>query len=269
MELIVTTAGRRNSTNKVAALDAAAQLGGTFYNRIDESVSTLKERYQADILVAEKGRFTYYPYDSDERIFFHPNASMFRMKRVLKEEGDPFISTAGIERGMTVLDCTLGLGADSTIASLAVGEEGAVTALEIHPVIAFLVRNGYKQYETHHSEIMAAMRRIHVLNEDYCTYLKQQADNTFDIVYFDPMFTDGELQSDGLKGLKHVAGYESLTADVVGEAMRVAKKRVVLKDHFRSQRFKQFGFHQYIRKTSAFHYGVINVMDKQEHGHLK
>jgi 16S rRNA (guanine1516-N2)-methyltransferase len=41
------------------------------------------------------------------------------------------------------------------------------------------------------------------------------------------------------------------------EALRVAKKRVVLKAHYRSPLFERYGFQRMTRPNIKFHYGVV------------
>jgi 16S rRNA G966 N2-methylase RsmD len=102
-----------------------------------------------------------------------------------------------------------------------------------------------------------AMRRINVKSTGSFPYLKMLPDNSYDVVYFDPMFEENILESDGIKGLSRFAVYADLSEELIFQAKRVAKERVVLKDHFRSSRFEQYGFSVNKRKTSKFHFGVI------------
>ena len=71
------------------------------------------------------------------------------------------------------------------------------------------------------------------------------------------MFDESILESNGIRELTHLAAPHSLSENIIQEAKRVARKRVVLKDHFRSPRFEQFGFNVCKRKTAKFHYGFI------------
>ena len=83
------------------------------------------------------------------------------------------------------------------------------------------------------------------------------ADHSVDVVYFDPMFDENIIESNGIRELTHLAATHSLTDKILQEAKRVARKRVVLKDHYRSPRFEQFSFNVCKRKTAKFHYGYI------------
>ena len=71
------------------------------------------------------------------------------------------------------------------------------------------------------------------------------------------MFEENIFESDGIKGVRSLAIDEALTKETMDHAYRVAKARVVLKDHFRSLRFEQFGFQVQIRKNAKFHFGIL------------
>ena len=103
------------------------------------------------------------------------------------------------------------------------------------------------------------MRRVEIRQVHHYEALTQMADHSFDVVYFDPMFEESIMESDGIRTLTHFAVARPLTEEIIYEAKRVARKRVVLKDHFRSLRFEQFGFTVLKRKTSKFHYGYIEI----------
>ena len=88
-------------------------------------------------------------------------------------------------------------------------------------------------------------------------------DNSYDCVYFDPMFEENIFESDGIKGVRSLAIYEALTKETIDHAYRVAKESVVLKDHFRSLRFEQFGFQVQVRKKhqiSFWYFRKVKVL---------
>ncbi|OEH92835.1 class I SAM-dependent methyltransferase [Bacillus solimangrovi] len=259
MNVVITTAGKGNSTLNEEVYRTAKLLNAQPIVRGTHSIEALMNQYEADILVIGKKRYTWYPLGGGEPVFFHPNGAMFRLKRLLKGELDSFVVATGLSEGMSIIDCTLGLGADSIVASHSVGESGYVRSLEVHPLLAFLVQHGLQTYESNVIEIENAMRRVNVVNANYHNYLQELDDNSFDVVYFDPMFTAGAIESDGIKAIKQVAFYEPITNEIINQAKRVARKRVVLKDHYRSSRFEQFGFVQQKRKTSSIHFGVLEV----------
>lgn len=129
--------------------------------------------------------------------------------------------------------------------------------------IAFLLEKGLRSWDSANDEMNKAMRHIEVVHGNNYEFLKKQKSSSFDVVYFDPMFDTKIEESDGIKGLRMMALYSDITKETIEEAESVAKKRIVLKDHWKSTRFDTFGFSVYRRKTSKFHFGVIE-MDTDE-----
>jgi len=103
------------------------------------------------------------------------------------------------------------------------------------------------------------MRRIEVVQAEAIAYLKTLPDKAFDVVYMDPMFEEVIEEANNFQALRLAGDHVTLTDEWVYEAKRVAKKRVVLKAHFRSEWFAQYGFQQLTRVTAKFHYGVLEV----------
>ncbi|WP_163539278.1 class I SAM-dependent methyltransferase [Gracilibacillus sp. YIM 98692] len=257
--MIITTAGR--STNRLIThskrLSATYQL--PFIERKGQSIENLKKLYKDDILVVGKDQLFISCLDGDQKLFFHPNLAMVRSKRVVNGEEEPFLSTTKLIKGMSILDCTLGLASDSIIASLAVGAGGSVIGIEGSKSLYILAKEGLSSLNSRHEWFDQAMRRISVIHDDHYSYLKKAETNAVDIVYFDPMFHKSIHTSNGINPLRKQAISSDLTMDVIKEAKRVARQRVVIKDHWQSERFNQFGFIQFKRKTSPFHYGSIEL----------
>ena len=93
---------------------------------------------------------------------------------------------------------------------------------------------------------------------DYLDYLRQQKDNSYDVVYFDPMFRKPLTASNGISPLRSVANHAPLSEEAVAEALRVARQRVVMKEASGSEEFARLGFHQLMGgKYSKVHYGVM------------
>jgi hypothetical protein len=255
--VFVTTAGRTNEEMLAQARKIADELKVDFVPRKKRSVMAIQEIIQEDCLVVGKERLELYPFGEKEPFFFHPNSAMFRIKRLMKGESDPLIDAAKLEAGMSFLDCSLGLGSDSIVASFVAGKTGSIIGIEARQELAYLVKSGLKTWNSGYESINQAMDRIKV-NEGYSLeFMKKHEDNSIDCVYFDPMFDESILESDGIRGLTHFAVYEGLSKETIAHAMRVARKRVILKDHYRSKRFEEFGFKVYRRKSAKFHFGVI------------
>lgn len=256
---IVTTSGRPDELSKQFVDIACKELNIPYIERKKRSISSLAKRLNANILVAGKNRYEYYPKNSLTPFFFHPNSAAFRLKRLLKGEKDPLVEACQLKAGDQFLDCTLGIGSDAIIAAYAVGEKGKVVGLEVDPYVAFVVRKGLHSFETNNEILKDCMQRIEVVNINAYHFLQQQQKDTFDVVYIDPMFDEIIEESNNFEALRYAGSHLALTESWVNEAKRVAKKRVVLKAHFRSPLFEQFGFERTIRLTSKFHYGVINI----------
>ncbi|WP_227395332.1 class I SAM-dependent methyltransferase [Jeotgalibacillus aurantiacus] len=255
--MIITTSGRPDKICFENAERAQSVLGGSIILRKKRSVKQLIDIYNEPVLVSGTDRFEYYSSDSTTPFFFHPNSSAFRIKRMRKGMPDPLIEASGLKNGDTFLDCTAGLCSDAITAACLT--QNKVTALEINPITAFIISEGLKQWETEDTDLKKAMSNVEIINTHYADYLKSCMDNEFDIIYFDPMFTE-EVQSEGISGLRHLADeHDERLGEAVREAQRVARKCIVLKDHFRSERFHLYGFTQLKRPSTKQHYGVIRV----------
>jgi hypothetical protein len=255
--LFVTTAGRTNQQMIEKTVAMATELGVEYIPRKKKSVLRLQEEWKSDCLVVGKDRLELFTIGSTQPFFFHPNSAMFRIKRLLNGEHDPFVNAAKLELGMSFLDCTLGLASDSIIASFLVGDEGTVTGTEGQKYLAYVVKAGMKTWDSGLEAMNKAMARIQVLHINSRDYLKCLPNESVDCVYFDPMFEETILESDGIKSLGNLALYQDLTEDLITEALRVARCRVILKDHYKSKRFDAYGFDVHRRKTAKFHFGVI------------
>lgn len=53
-----------------------------------------------------------------------------------------------------------------------------------------MVSRGLASYQTDDKQLEKAMRSIKAIKSDSLSFLKAQADNSFDIIYADPMFSE-------------------------------------------------------------------------------
>lgn len=242
MGKVIVTTGRKSSAQSIEmARQAAEILHCQFIERQQESVEKLKEITGAEaVLVAKKQQYILHTEQGE--LFFHPSMAHLRVKNLRLGIKDHLVEAMGLQAGMSVLDCTMGMGADSIVASYVVTDAGRVVSLEVSPVIAFVISYGMKNLTAENYAIHEAMRRIEVVNTDYLSYLKKQADKSFDIVYFDPMFRYPIKSSSHLKPLRTVSDHSAVPAEAIIEAKRVARKRVVLKENSRSLEFSRLGF---------------------------
>lgn len=255
--MFVTTAGRTNRQMIEKAVETAEKLRVDFIPRNKKSILHLQSILDSDCIVVGKERLELFGKGAEQPFFFHPNSAMFRIKRIMNHEHDPFADATRLSAGMSFLDCTLGLASDSIVASFLVGQSGRVTGVEGQAFLAFLVKMGLKTWDSGLSGMNEAMKRIQVENDNALNVLRNLPDESVDIVYFDPMFEERIFESDGIKILGKFAIYEDIQEEMIMEALRVSRRRVVLKDHFRSRRFEKFGFQVLRRKTAKFHFGWI------------
>ncbi|MEN2766306.1 class I SAM-dependent methyltransferase [Ornithinibacillus xuwenensis] len=257
--MIITTAGRTSIDLISKAKRLASSFGLSYKDRKGVSVDRLKEIYHDDIAIVGKDRLVISTLANETNLFFHPNLAMIRAKRIFKGEEEPFIKSARLTEGMSVLDCTLGLASDSIIASIAVGESGSVTGIEGNHTLYFLAKEGLSSFSSGHKLFDEAMRKVKVIHQEHFTYLQQAKSDSIDVIYFDPMFESAIENSDGINAIRKQVLTTEITPAVIAEAKRVAKQRIILKDHWKSERFDKLGFIQHKRKTSLFHYGTIEI----------
>ncbi|MFK2824145.1 class I SAM-dependent methyltransferase [Bacillus sp. B190/17] len=260
--MIVSTSARTNDKLEEKARQIAAELGFSFIKRDKRSVASLQAQYGTGCLIVAKHRLEFHSVDGAEPFFFHPNSASFRVKRLMRGESDPFIDAARLQPGMSLLDCTLGLASDSITASFVTGPAGRVMGIEGNSVLAYIIKHGLTEWESPLQELNEPMKRIEVISGRYQNVLPGLPDQSVDVVYFDPMFTKPILSSKGIAGLRELAVHDELTREIVQEARRVAKQRVILKDHYQSKRFSELGFKQHVRPTSLFHFGTIEAADE-------
>ncbi|MDN4492726.1 class I SAM-dependent methyltransferase [Ureibacillus aquaedulcis] len=254
---LVTTAGRPDEISMALAQKACDELNIRFEPRNKRSVAKLSQLFNANIIIAGKNRYEYYPKGAGAPFFFHPNSAAFRLKRVARGEQDPFLDACNLKVGDSFLDCTLGMGSDAMLAAYKVGDLGKVVGLEDDANVAFIIKNGMQAYDTSELPLTSCMRQIEVIQTEAVEFLRQQGENSFDVVYMDPMFEELIEESNNFETLRVAGSHLHLSKEWVDEAFRVAKKRVVLKAHFRSGLFEEFGFERAVRLTSKFHYGIL------------
>ena len=257
-DIIVTTARNFSDDMKNLAKNTARKLNLKFVERENFSTDNLKEIYDAkNILIAKKNSLVLLTEDGE--LFFHPNTAHLRIKNLRSGDGDRLIDAGKISAGMKILDCTLGLGSDAIVESFVVGEFGKVTALEISPVIAEIVRHGMKNFSADNEHILKAMRRVEIITTDYFDFLKSAENDSYDVVYFDPMFRHAIKKSSGINPIRPVANKKPLTVETVQEACRVAKNFVVMKETAKSHEFERLGFKIADGgKYSSVSFGVID-----------
>ncbi|HJV45364.1 MAG TPA: class I SAM-dependent methyltransferase [Bacillota bacterium] len=256
--MIVTTSQNEHPLAIERAKMIASELNLGFIPRNDRSLDTMYQKYGESILVVNRREIKWYRQNSNQPFFFHPGLSVVRIKRLISGDNDIMIQTCQLQSGDHFLDCTLGLAADAIVASYAVGEAGRVVGLESEPMLAYLVRLGLKDVQSI-LPIEQATRRIEVLSGHHDQWLQEFPDKSFDVVYFDPMFREGIKESSSLKTLRDYANPSPISLEAVRQAERIARKRVVLKEHKNSDEWERLGFSPMRRENMDVTYGVIEV----------
>ena len=186
---------------------------------------------------------------------FHPDTAALR----IKAPHDALVSLLG-KSPKTILDTTMGLASDSLVMA-AVGNQ--VTALESQDVIFQVVSRGLASYQTDDKQLEKAMRSIKAIKSDSLSFLKAQADNSFDIIFADPMFSETIKESENLEAIKPLANGSRLTEEWLNEAKRVARGKIIIKAHFRDTVFEELGFERQVRPNQKLHYGVLELIDRE------
>ncbi|WP_240375390.1 class I SAM-dependent methyltransferase [Bacillus piscicola] len=224
----------------------------------------LKDAETPIYVVSETGDKLYHP-DTMHPLFFHPSMAWIRVLRLAEGKSDPMITAMQLKEGMTVLDTTLGFASDSIVASYVVGKEGSITGIEKNPYIGAIIKKGLRVWKQDMDAFNEAMNRIIVKTEDHLDYLKSIPNNTFDVVYFDPMFQKAVYSSSHLAAIRPFACYGSLGLRHIKEALRVAKQRVVIKSSYPNEYLESLGF-TFIKRRSrtSFRYGVIEKKGREQ-----
>jgi SAM-dependent methyltransferase len=156
-----------------------------------------------------------------------PGMGALRLKRLRSGERtsrDGFLEAAAITPGESILDATLGLGADALVAAEAAGPGGRVVGVEASRPLAALVAEGLARLED------PAARRVEVVHADAAAFLAAQPPRSFDLVAFDPMFRHPRAEPPGFDLVRRLADPRPLTAETLAAARRVARRAVLVKD---------------------------------------
>ena len=238
--LIVTTSYHPSTELIQEARTLAQQLQVEYIERAEHSISSLRSEDSAiPVLIVRRDRLV-----CDVAgcvFFFHPSLAKQRIVGLRRGEVDPMVKAMELQPGERVLDCTLGLGADAIVASHCVGSEGQVIGVENVPVIAAIVARGLGEFCSDLRLLNDAMRKVQVICMDHLDFLRTQLAQSFDVVYFDPMFTTPLYQSRPLLPLRKLADHQPLQPKTVAEAIRVARHRVVVKSKRGSTLLQELG----------------------------
>ncbi|AHF06955.1 hypothetical protein DESME_07625 [Desulfitobacterium metallireducens DSM 15288] len=216
--------------------------------------------------------------DGQNRLSFHPNLAIIRILQGLRGEQDRFLVATNVKPGQTLIDATLGMGADALVAAWKVGESGKVIAFEHSPLLAALMKEGLLSLKDKQlprimnslklnawKELILASQRIEVIWGDHQKLLTELPESSVDVVYFDPMFRRTREKSSSIQPLHRYSDHRPLQQEAVQEAYRVACSRIVLKERKGSSEFVRLGFQVFNGgRYSQVDYGIINCCSTKE-----
>lgn len=257
IDTVVTTIRNYSSRERQLGMELAAALKTSFVARNDDSLENIMHKYEVEnvLVVTKKGPVVYTP---GGEFFFHLSMAELRIKNLKNGKHDHMVDAMALTQGMSVLDCTLGLATDAIVASFTVGDAGRIVGLESSPPIALITQYGVTCYNAADEEMNRVLRRIKVKKADYYQCIGAIPDHSFDIVYFDPMFRYPVKNSSNMKPLRFLADDRPLHPDIIKDACRIARQRVVVKELRGSSEFKRLGLTTaYGGKYSSISYGVV------------
>ena len=166
------------------------------------------------------------PKERPIRVDFTEKSLAYRRERVLHEG---LIQAVKIKNqpNLRVLDTTTGLGTDAFLLACA-GYE--VVCLERNATLFALLEDGYKRAKQD-PNLDVILNRMTRLNEDSLHYL-ERSNETFDVIYCDPMFPDKKKSAavkKEMKALQEIVETDDSLLPLLSLAKQKAAHKVVLK----------------------------------------
>ena len=251
----------RNSTAPIIEeTKARAQVLGFPYFQREDTLEEMAARYQVDGFLIYGKQLPYY-WNGGEEYRFHMGTAVLRTSQMEKGNQDRLCRLLPTDDFCSVLDCTFGQAGDSSTMSWYLLGRGQVTALEKSPILYEIGRAGIAGYVDKDEKLTKAVRRISLWHQDYKTFLQQAAPKSFDVIYFDPMFHHPvKREVNDMEGFRRAASYDGLAEEVLRLAMKVARKKIIVKERPFSPLFRNGLFTEvHGKKGQTTAYGVINL----------
>lgn len=174
-----------------------------------------------------------------------------------------FRRALGVDRPFTVFDATAGFGQDALMA-LSLG--CAVRAVESNPIVFELLKDGLNRARNEDAQMKGWLSKLELVLGDSREILaalpKEKAP---DVVFMDPMFVKAKRSAKSPKEMQllqellppaNIAEQE----DLVAKALKIARKRVVVKRPLKARALKDKVTHSY--KGQSIRYDVYVVPDQ-------
>jgi hypothetical protein len=164
--------------------------------------------------------------DAHGSLAFTPGMAALRVKRLGTKVGgdDILLRLCELKPGDSLLDGTLGLGADALVCARAVGPKGRVIAVEASLPLFALASEGLKR-----APPFTESAAIDLRHGTARAVLETLETKSIDCVIFDPMFDLPKKSTPSFDLLRRHALHEPLDQQTLDEARRVAKRWVVVK----------------------------------------
>jgi hypothetical protein len=156
-----------------------------------------------------------------------------RIRQRVESSGhaEPLLEAADIRQGDAVLDATLGRGHDALVLEHAVGPAGKIVGIEKSLPLYGWTSEGLARRKS----------RIACVHGDALDVLRAMAAQSFDVVFFDPMFTRAAHSEATFARVRRHAEMAPLSLETLAEARRVARRFVVVKQPPQSSDFRRLG----------------------------
>ncbi|WP_430886076.1 class I SAM-dependent methyltransferase [Fusibacter sp. JL216-2] len=259
MKIGVTTAIQASQQVIERAQKVSRDLQRPYYERKKLGLNKLLALHDLDhLLIVQESKLLLKSGDSE--MFWHPGTAVIKLWDTGSGISNQLLKAVCPQADDVILDCTLGYGSDAIVLASALRGRGRVIGLEGSEIIAYLTKDGLENYENVNPKVKEAMSKIEVIHTDHASYLKTLDDESVDIVYFDPMFQNPNMKSKSMNVLREFAKMNTLNKDTLDEALRVCKKRVIVKERIGSGVFKTLGIENRVGEIryGSVVYGVIH-----------
>lgn len=211
----------------------AHSIGATYVPRKSRTIEGLCQDYGREQVLVYTSKGPVMEGDRGSH-FFSLNMAELRILQLDRGNVDHFISALGEwKRPVTFLDCTCGFGADTIMASYSLPEGSRIHALEATEPLAAVTSWGFTHFTHERDDVTEALRRIHLKWGNYKDYLDDEESPSYDILYFDPMFTHPITTSCQFTPIRNQMDHEPLTMEYMEKALKKAKRVVIKGRSFR------------------------------------
>lgn len=228
MNVYVTTSLKASPALEEEARTWARQIRAPFIERGKETTGRLLEQYGPEgiLVYTATGPEIVTPQGKHR---FHLSMAELRIQHLRQGRPDHLLEAVGAAGPVRVLDCTCGFGADSLVLSFGLPAGSVVDALESSPFLAAVTGWGFRHFVHDCDDVTAALRRITLHHVNYADYLSAPDAPSYDILYFDPMFSHPVEQSPQFQPVRPLMDHSMLQDAYIAEALQKARRKVIVK----------------------------------------